>query len=336
MNSSDKFSRKHFLWGTGIVIIALIVRLIYLFQSSSNSPFFYNPSIDALYHHLLAIDFSNGNLSITGPFFRAPLYPIFLGMIYSIFGTNLFVASFTGHLLGILIVILIYCIGVRYFNFTTGVTAAVIYIFYWPALYFEGQLLVDTLFSFLTIAAVYALIRGSRDNGNFKYIISSGILLGLAAITRANILIFYFPAVLWLQYRIRNIRKTILFLTAAVIPILPITAVNYFGGDDIVLIASQGGINFYIGNNEKSDGMTANLPEFGVTWEYNDCRFLAEKETGKKDLMPSEVSSIFYGKGLSFILNNPLEAVLLFIKKIYLSINNFEISNNQSLYFSKQ
>ncbi|MCP4631919.1 MAG: tetratricopeptide repeat protein [candidate division Zixibacteria bacterium] len=336
MNRFKDLIQRPVAWGIITVLIAISLRTIFLIQSSHSSPFFYNPSIDALYHHLLAIDFTEGSYSITGPFFRAPLYPIMLGILYLIFGVNLFIASMAGHVIGIFIVLLIFLIGKRYFGKTSGVVAAIIYALYWPALYFEGQLLVDTLFSFLTLASVYFLLLGSEDKGKYTHLIISGFLLGLSAITRANILIFFPVATIWLLYRIKDYKKTSVFLITAFMAIMPVTMINYFVGNDTVLIASQGGINFYIGNNENADGMTANLPEFGSTWEYDDCKYYVEQNTGKKNVKPSEVSSFYYKKGIEYILRNPLISIRLAFKKVYHSINNFEISNNQSLYFAKK
>ncbi|MBD3232600.1 MAG: tetratricopeptide repeat protein [candidate division Zixibacteria bacterium] len=324
------------LWLILILAVALVIRIVYLYQSSQNSPFFFNPSIDALYHHLMAIDFANGELQVEGPFFRAPLYPVLLGMLYLVFGVSIFIASLAGHLLGVVTILFIFLIGERFFNTTTAVIASLIYILYYPALYFEGQLLVDTLFSTLTIASLYFFLRGQEENGNSLYLGISGLVLGLAAITRANILIFYIPAILWLLLKLKKPKLAGIFITAAVIPIIPVTAVNLIMGDDAVLIASQGGINFYIGNNPEADGMTARFPETGVTWQYEDCKFYAEKETGEESMKPSEVSQYYYFKGFDFIIGNPYSAVILFLKKIYLSLNNYEISNNQNLCFTKR
>ena len=48
--------------------------------------------------------------------------------------------------------------------------------------------------------------------------------------------------------------------------VLPITIRNCAVGGDAVLIASQGGVNFYIGNNPDSDGRTAIVPGTPGDW----------------------------------------------------------------------
>ena len=64
---------------------------------------------------------------------------------------------------------------------------------------------------------------------------------------------------------------------------LPISAYNRIVGEDWVLIASQAGVNLWIGNNPESDGSTAIVPGTrGGWWEgYHDSIALAEAEAGR-------------------------------------------------------
>ena len=106
-------------------------------------------------------------------------------------------------------------------------------------------------------------------------------------------------------------------------------------GGDTVLIASQGGINFYIGNNGQADGYTALLPGFGHTWQYSDAEFEAANDMGRQigSVKPSEVSAYYYNKSYSYIFTKPFDFFKLMVKKLYLFWNYFEISNNNNLYF---
>ncbi len=101
----------------------------------------------------------------------------------------------------------------------------------------------------------------------------------------------------------------------------------------MVLVASQGGINFYIGNNENSDGMSAIF--YKQDWQYRDFQNMAEKESNR-NLKPSEISNFYYRKGIDFMLNEPKLAFWLLTKKLYLFWNKFEISNNQDVYFFRR
>ena len=115
--------------------------------------------------------------------------------------------------------------------------------------------------------------------------------------------------------------------------IFPVTLRNYLVEKDFVLIASQGGINFLIGNNKNADGMSAVF--YKEDWQYRDFEHIAEKEIGKS-LKPSEVSRFYYKKGINFLLGNPEKAFKLWAKKLYIFWNKFEVSNNQDIYFSRR
>jgi len=165
----------------------------------------------------------------------------------------------------------------------------------------------------------------------------------LASITRPNFLIMIPAGLLWLFFRFRGNYKFALsrfmYLTiGAIIIISPVTLRNIIVGHDAVLIASQGGINFYIGNNRYADGATAKMPEFGPTWQYADCEYLAMKETGNlgKQMKASEVSSFYLKKSLKFIYHEPSRWLKLMFRKLMLFWNGFEISNNQNLYFFRR
>ena len=105
-----------------------------------------------------------------------------------------------------------------------------------------------------------------------------------------------------------------------------------------MLIASQGGINFYIGNNKHATGATAVMPEFGATWQYADCEYLAKRETGRlgQNMKPSEVSSFYYRRALRSMSEDPGRWLGLILKKLSYFWNSYEISNNQNLYFFRQ
>src|SRR5512143_2147158 len=75
-------------WFLVIAGVAFLLRLIHLLQLRHNYPLFLSPQMDALYHHEWALAIATGKQFIADAFFRAPLYPYFLGLLYKLFGTN--------------------------------------------------------------------------------------------------------------------------------------------------------------------------------------------------------------------------------------------------------
>lgn len=323
---------------SAIVILGLVLRLIYLFVMKSHWPGFDTPSIDALYHHLWAQKIAAGDILGGGPFFRAPLYPYFLAAVYSIFGVNFVLVFLIQNSLGIAAIILIYLIAREFFDPPIGYIAAFLTAINGVMIFFECQLLLDFLLIDFGLMIIYFILAAARKGSSLYYLLT-GISIGLFAITRPNILGLMPLFILWIFVNSNPvnlaIKYSVILLAGAILIISPVTARNVIVGHDNVLIASQGGINFYIGNNEKSDGYTALLPGKGHTWQYSDAEYDAAIEKGVKPgtLKPSQVSDFYYNKSLKFIWGSPLRFIKLQIKKLYLFWNYFEISNNNSLFF---
>jgi len=329
---------KEKLFLLGVFILAFVLRLIYLLQVKSN-PHFFSPSMDPLYHDLWAQNIAGGNWIGGKVFFRAPLYAYFLAIVYKIFGHNYIISRLIQHLVGSFSCILVYFLAKRLFNRKTAMVASLLAATYGMLFYFEDELLLDSFLVFFDLLLILFLLR-AKDNAKLSIWFICGIILGFSAITRPNIL-FFIPFVwLWICLVFKKERGFIgiltfclVFLVGSALVIFPVTLRNYLVEKDFVLIASQGGINFYIGNNKNSDGMSAIF--FKEDWQYRDFEKMAEKEL-KRSLKSSEISNFYYKKGIDFMWNEPKVAFKLLIKKLYVFWNKFEISNNQDIYFFRR
>ena len=322
--------------------LALMVRLIYFFQVKTSFPGWDSPTIDPLYHDLWARQIASGNLLGSGPFFRAPFYAYFLGLIYAIFGPSLAAAKIIQHCIGAVTCSVIFLFANRYFGRRIAVLSGLVSAFSWVLIYHEDELLLDSLLVLFSVALIWQLMRAAQKPSLRRFFIS-GLWLGLASITRPNYLaflpvIFIWFLLLWKTDYKTSLRGLLAICIGAVILILPVTVRNIIIGKDVVLIASQGGINFYIGNNPHADGATAALPEFGATWQYSDAEFLAKEASGRigQAMKQSEVSSFFYRRGINYMIEQPSQWIGLVIRKLDYFWNGFEISNNQNLYFYRR
>jgi len=330
--------KKELYFLFGIFFFSFVLRLIYLSQMSSN-PYFTSPAMDALYHDLWAQAIAQGNWIGDQVFFRAPFYPYFLGTVYKLFGHNYFIPRLIQHLIGSFSVILIYFLARRLFNRRIATLSAILTSIYGVMVYYEDELLLDFLLVFFGVLLILLLHRAEDNPGKSKFFLA-GLVTSLFAITRPNILIFIPFVLFWILLLLKvNLKRKIVFslffLVGLFVLILPITARNYLVGKDFVLISSQGGINFYIGNNPQADGTSAILPPYGDDWEYQDAAYEVQGSIGKIP-RPSEVSDYYLKKGVDFILHSPQKFLSLFLKKTYLFWNSFEISNNQDIYFFRQ
>jgi len=132
----------------------------------------------------------------------------------------------------------------------------------------------------------------------------------------------------------RAIAYAIAVLLGAALLISPVAVRNYVVAGDLVPISSQGGVNFYIGNNPDSDGSTPLLPGARASWWgiYYDSTQLAETAEGRQ-LRASQVSNYWFKKGLGFIGDEPGAALRLMIKKLALFWGGPEVANNKDIYF---
>ena len=128
--------------------------------------------------------------------------------------------------------------------------------------------------------------------------------------------------------------RIVLVFIGATITILPVTLRNRLVGGEWVLIASNGGVNFYIGNNPQADGIAAVVPGTRADWEggYEDTHRIPEQELGRP-LTEGEVSAYWFNKGLAWIRGHPGAWLRLTLHKFRLFWVPHEIPNNQPIRF---
>ena len=228
-------------------------------------------------------------------------------------------------------------IGRAQFGRTVGLLAGLGAATYWLLVYYTGELLIPTLITFLDVLLVGMLLRASARPGRLSWGLC-GIVLALSALGRPDILLFA-PVVLgWIVLQYRTQRRNLIGYAAAftlgcLIPVLPVTVRNYVVGHDRVLIASQGGVNLYIGNNPGADGFNVILPGTRAHWHegYLDQIAIAERAEGRK-LKPSEVSDFYVRQTWHFVTDQPLPALRLFFQKLKYFWNGYEFANEKDMY----
>jgi len=344
----NKSFRKELFFILALFIFAFLVRFIYLNQIKS-SPLFDAPQLDGKYHDQWAQTILKGRDFERGVFFRAPLYPYFLALVYKIFGHNFYMARVIQFLIGSLGCVLVYLIGKKIFSPPVGKIAGVIASLYGILIYFEGELLLESFSAFLDLLVILALVW-AKDKPSYGRWIVCGGLLGISALARPNVLlvgvIFFFWILFYFKSKTKTFgfasltinRKSLLyavcFALGVILMVSPVTLRNYVKGKDFVLIASQGGLNFYIGNNPQSDGASAWLPGArGTWWGMNDDAIRIAEESRHKKLKPSEVSRFWYTQGMRFAKEHPFDFMRLTIKKFALFWNGNELANNEDIYF---
>lgn len=309
------------VWGA-----AFALRLLYIFQSQ-RSPFYDFPLVDAKTYTQAAAAMALGHFG-DQPFWQPPLYPHFLGALYALFEPSFTLPRLVQAALGATLCLLIFRLG-RVFSPAVGYWAAGLAACYGPFIFFEGELLPPALALPLNLLALWALLWAVE--GRQRRLLLPGFLFGLSALCVANVLAFVPVAVLWLVWvRRGQFAGAAVLLLGTALAIAPVTLRNYYVGGDWVLISSNAGLNFYIGNNAQYDETVAIQP--GPAWGELTAR--PRVEAGATQ--PSAQSRFFFAEAWDFMREQPVAYLKLLLYKLYLFWHGDEIGRNQDLYFARQ
>ncbi len=333
---------KNNRWGLIVAAAAVAVRIAYVIDWSQ-VPDFIVPMVDERWHWLWANEIINDSFWGEGAYFRGPLYPYFLALLYWISGGSILISKLLQVLLSAGTAWFIYRLADRLFNQKAAIFAGFIYAFYGILVFYEAMFLIPALFLFLVVWAMYRVIA-YQDSQSWKSWLLTGIIFGLAAVSRPNVLIVIPFLMLWLFFIskksdtwFKRTRTPVILLAGVVLMIVPVTLRNIIVAGEPILISSQGGINLYLGNNTEADGLTMLMPEVSldesVGWEQFQgiTRRIAEEETGRR-LSESELSSFWTGKAIDFMVDHPGQFVSLLWKKSVYLLSGFENSDNIDIY----
>ncbi|HXI03048.1 MAG TPA: glycosyltransferase family 39 protein, partial [Candidatus Saccharimonadales bacterium] len=325
----------------GVVFaIALAVRLLYLVQIHAAGIGSYL-RLDPLYYHQWGQRIAAGDWLGTSVFEMSPLYAYILGVLYTIFGDGTWTPQILQCVLAAIVCGLLAPVGRRTFGKAEGVVAGAAFAIYGPAIFYDGQVMKTSLeisFTSLMTFALFAASRG-RDAPRPRWLFAGGVLLGLTALMRENILVaapIFFVWALWPR-RGRTWGKALVAAAAltagTLLPILPFTVRNAVVGHELVLISSLGGENFYTGNNEIASGRYTPPPFVRPDPEYEhlDFRREAARRAGHP-LTRREANDFWFREGLKFITGHPVRYAALLWDKLAVFFNDFERPDNYSYY----
>jgi tetratricopeptide (TPR) repeat protein len=317
-----------------VFAIALIVRFIHIWQIRQ-SPFFDVLMGDANGYDQWALRLAGGDWIGSDVFYQAPLYPYFLGVIYSLFGRDLLVVRIIQAVIGSASCALLGMAGARFFSPRVGLIAGLALALWAPAIFFDGLLQKSVLDMFFVCLGLYLISRVNQQSvvSGFSRIdwLALGAAMGALALTRENALIFILVILIWAWYQPSRRPAIASFIAGLALVLTPVVIRNYSVDGGFYLTTSQFGSNFYIGNNPDADGTYASIrfgrgaPEF----ERIDATEVAEASVGRA-LSPSEVSSYWTGRALSYIAEQPLDWLRLTGRKILLLVNRTEMLDTES------
>lgn len=270
-------------------------------------------------------------------FYQAPLYPYFLGLIYSIAVRDLFLVRIVQVVIGSLSCLLLAGAASRLLSRPVGIAAGAMLALYAPAIFFDALIQKTVLDVFFISLAIWLLSRAHEHPARFSNWLWVGVTLGCLSLTRENALLLAAVVFVWMALHFRHLGARRLMLAGALslglaIVLLPVATRNKAVGGGFNLTTSQFGPNFYIGNNERADGTYMSL-RFGrgaPEYERQDATELAERAVGRR-LTPSQVSDYWARRAVAFITTHPLAWLRLTARKFMLVWNAREVIDTESL-----
>lgn len=167
----------------------------------------------------------------------APIFPIYLAVLYGLFGRGVQIVGLANAVVGSLTCLVVYGIGRRLLSRWAAMLAALSMAAYWEFLFWTPFVLKETLALFLFTGAVL-LVTQSMENGSRKLGVASGGVLGLAILARYPHLGFVPFLISWLlvsRDRARLRRLVLPVVAGVTLAMLPWLGRNYVVFGELVL-----------------------------------------------------------------------------------------------------
>jgi 4-amino-4-deoxy-L-arabinose transferase-like glycosyltransferase len=309
--------------------------LLVLYQFRS-TPFFEVPITDEESYIEWAKQLLAGGFWPTRPFYQDPLYPYLLALWFGLAGPGPLAIRLLQVGLGAASVAVVYAIGRDLLGERGGLVSALVLAGCATLYFFELQISKETLLLFLCAVSCWLGVKAVEQNRARLWLLL-GLGFGLLCLVRGNFQPMAPAVVLWAALRPGPPRRIALrhaALAAAgiLIVLAPVAGCNYSLSGQPVITTFSGGYNFYLGNNEYTDGRYT-IPDFAhgnPLLDAADFRREAERRTGR-DLTDAQASSFWLRQGADWMRDHPADAARLWARKLRLLLHQHEIPNLYSL-----
>ena len=296
---------------------ALVIRLVHVLAMTA-SPYFTHPVVDAGDYAIIGWALARSHGYPEAIFWHPPGYPCFLGAIWWLAGDSFLAPRLVQAYLGAVNVVLVAWLGGRFFGRAVGIASGAAAAVYGMLIYFDGELLTPTLAILAILATVIAAVLAAQTNRRAAWV-CTGVLGGLSGTIVATSLVVPVLAAVVARKRAPWV------LLGIALAIAPVTARNFIHGHELIPLSSNGGINFWIGNNPRYDQMVGIRPD--VEWQR------LTQEPARAGVNGQAASSrYFVHKSLAWAAAEPWAFARLQAHKFRQLISGDEIFRNQAIY----
>ena len=333
-------------------IVLAVVGVAFLLRFLHNSailgdPLYWNPLGGNLPLLVAAESIAQGDLvPFDGPLsLNSPAYPYILAALYKVFGVNAFFeVRLVGGLIDSVTCGLVALLAGRHFGRWAAWGAGLAMAVYGPLIFFAVDLNPVPYTLLLLTGGVLTLDSAKRP----RHFGLSGLLFGLAAATRPNVLIAGVLAlgIPWLRSNAAGssgagtippagpaplpggvgrswwLSSTLALGLGLAVGVAPVTLLNVAASGRPVLLTTSAGHNFYIGHNEQAEAQYS-LPAAFDGDIFESMKALAEEVEGRQ-FDDTEVSGWYLRRGVRHILSNPGRELELLGRRALLTVNKIE------------
>lgn len=301
-----------------IFILALLLRIGFiLFYDNAKMLINEHYAADERSYEQVAVNLLQGKgfVNDAGLYsYRAPAYPLFLAILYFIFGQSLVAVRFVQVIIGALTCLVIYSVGKEVFDERVGLISAFICAIYYPFIQQVGYLITEILFIVLLALSVYYLYCAYNSNYKINFLILSGLSLGISILCRESLIIFPFFVWIWIMldrrfgFRFKLYRAILLTFFISLV-VLPYTIRNYCIYRAFIPVTVGGGHTLYYGNNPLATGGS------GGDWLIGQDSFYPQDI--ENNLLGLEADKVLRNRALIFMRENPRRVLTLSFKKFW-------------------
>lgn len=327
---------------TAVLILALLVRVLYLLQAA-DLPSFTLPyaGLDLAMYRGLARRVAAGDLALGDvPYSFCAPYAYWLGALYALFGDGPWVAPLVNIAFGLGTVALIHRITLRAFASPgAALLAALGAALYGPYLVFDTSGMKTSVGLTLTALGLWSFLLATERPAWGRWL-ATGLVWGLAVWFVQPMLIVTALLLLWLvigrlgaqvigPWRDRLI-GALLLLAGMCLALAPFSLRNLLVAGEPVPLTVVGGIHLYIGNHPGATGVYSPVPSIrnNPRGHLVDAKRVAERTVGHP-LSHRAVSAYWRDRALGFVAQRPAEALTLIGRKTLLALNAYEVPNSE-------
>lgn len=250
-------SNKHYTKSIGLALLIAIIALGLLLRIN----FVFGPQLslspDAINYDAMVKQFLSkgflGYLSSEPNAYVMPVYPLFLSIIYSIFGftpeSPLFMVRIIQALIGTASILLVYLIGKEILNNRVGLISAILFAIYPPFSESVTLILTEVLYTFFFLLYLLIQLKALKSPSPVLNTLS-GVLMALAILIRPTLLpLFALPYIYqYIVTRDKKVFRSFGYLVLGItITMLPWWIRNYLTLGKFILLSTGSGNPLFAG-----------------------------------------------------------------------------------------